>query len=95
MRLSTEAALLLFGEYAWLNFPEEFDTRLPGNRQSPVPERAGRQNREKEVKKASARMRESHDHHRKAHAATQTHKPDKRKRRRSTTNKTRRPSSPN
>ena len=82
------AALKLFGEYAWLNFPEEIETR---RREIATPqyqkELAERLKKRKPPKRQASHTKAAL---RKSRATTPRRKPDKRKRKRSMTKATRR-----
>jgi len=86
-RTRDRAALARFGEYAWLNFPEEIETRRQ-EIASPQyqKELAARLQRSKSRKRQAAHAKAAK---RKPHAVTERHKPDTRKPKRSTPKVTR------
>jgi hypothetical protein len=93
-RAFDRAALLLFGEYAWLNFPEEFDTRRQEIASPQYPKELAAKIERKKSRKRQRQHAKAKSTRRKSHAARRC-KGDNRKRKRSPTKKTRRRSSPN
>jgi len=83
-RAYDRAALELFGEFAWLNFPEEIDTRRREIASPEYQNQMAAKLKKKPTKRHPARAK-AKPARRKSRAAEQTRKPDKRKRRRSTT----------